>query len=243
MAITTDRVAESLARLQQFLDAQLPQYLTEQEQGGPKREAAAPPISIALSRQAGSGGAAIARAVGERLGWPVYDHQLLDRIAQEKGLNVRLLEHLDERSAGWLEEMIRNFSGGAGDDERVYLRALLGLLVSLGKAGHCVIVGRGAAQLLPADSTLRVRVIAPHEFRVAEVQKRRHLSRPEAERWVDTTDRERRRFVKYSFHVDADDSLLYDLVLNSDRLGVEKCAALIVQAAELMEPHAAPAKV
>jgi cytidylate kinase len=243
MAITTDRVVESLARLQHSLDAQVHRYLTEQERGGPRQEAVVPPLSIALSRQAGSGGAAIARAVGERLGWPVYDHELLDRIAQEKGLNARLLEHLDERSAGWLEATIRNFSATAGDEDRVYLRALLGLLASLGKAGHCVIVGRGAAQMLPADSTLRVRVIAPHESRVTEVQKRRRLSRAEAERWVDTIDRERQRFVKHSFHVDAADPLLYDLVLNSDRLGVEKCAALIVQAAELVEMRAAPANV
>jgi cytidylate kinase len=243
MAITTDRVSETLARIQQILDAQVHHYQTEQERGGSTSEAAVPLLSIALSRQAGSGGAAVARAVGERLGWPVYDHELLDRIAQEKGLNARLLEHLDERTSGWLENTIRNFSGAGGDEERIYLRALLGLLAGLGKAGHCVIVGRGAAQMLPAASTLRVRVIAPRESRVAEVQKRRRLSRAEAERWVDTTDRARNRFVKQSFQLDSDDPLLYDLVLNSDRLGVEKCAALIVQVAELLEQHAAAAKM
>ncbi len=39
----------------------------------------APGPMIAVSRQVGARGATVARAVGARLGWPVYDHELLDR--------------------------------------------------------------------------------------------------------------------------------------------------------------------
>jgi hypothetical protein len=177
--------------------------------------------------------------VGKQLGWPVYDHELLDRIAEEKGLTARHLEHLDERCVGWLEEALGSLSRSHGLQEIAYLRGLFRLLASLSKAGHCIIVGRGAAQVLPAETTLSVRVVAPRENRIAAVQRRAGLSATEAEHWVDTHDRERLRFVQRHFHVDAADPVRYDLVLNSKRLSTEECAALIVQAARAMEAHPA----
>src|SRR6516162_5248086 len=95
------------------------------------------PLTIALSRQAGSRGAEIARAAGARLGWPVYDHELLKIIAAEKGLHSRLVEQLDERGVSWLEGIILAFGTREGGREGTYLRALLELFGSLSKIGHC----------------------------------------------------------------------------------------------------------
>ena len=65
------------------------------------------------------------------------------------------------------------------------------------------------------------------------------LSAAEAEHWVETHDRDRRRFVKEYLHVDADDPLGYDMVLNSKRLHIEECAEVIVQAARAREARLA----
>jgi cytidylate kinase len=229
---TSDRVVGALARLNRYVD-------TSDTASKASRE----PITIALSRQAGAGGYEIAQAVSARLGWPVYDHELLDRIAEEKGLNARLLASLDERHVGWLEDAFRAYCAPHSGHQGVYLRTLLGLLASLGKAGHCIIVGHGAPQVLPADTTLRVRVIAPRAIRVANVQKNRKLSLAEAERWIDTTERERLRFVERHFHVNDAEPLGYDLVLNVERLNMEECATLIVEAARAREKHAPLAKL
>jgi cytidylate kinase len=242
MAVTTDRVLESLARLNQYLDAQL--YRDREPKTG-AMSLAEPPITIAISRQAGSGGAEIARLTGARLGWPVYDHELLDRIGQEKGLSSRLLAYLDERPIHWLEEAFRTFGSSDSSRDRDYQRGLLHLLASLGEAGHCVIVGRGAAQILPARTTLSVRVIAPRRERIAAVQKRKGLSAAEAERWVDKHDRERAQFVKECVHANADDPCGYDLVLNTGRLSHLECSELIVHAVRAREarPAARPTPV
>jgi cytidylate kinase len=235
MSTSTDRGLDSLGGLREHLEARLYQH-----QEGMSRTPggkAPPPLTIALSRQAGSGGADIARAVGAALDWPVYDHELLDRIAAERGLSTRVVEQLDERHGGWLEEAVREFCTAEGSKDGVYLRGLLGLLVALGKEGHCVIVGRGAAQVLPDESTLSVRVTAPRSDRVARIARSKGLSAAEAERWVEQHDAERLRFVKHHFHVDAADPMLYDLVLNSRRLTTEECAAIIVQAARAVEAH------
>jgi cytidylate kinase len=236
MAISSDRVVESLAHLNRYLDTKASH---DREGQAPLKKEGARPITIAVSRQAGSRGAEIARAVGARLGWHVYDHELLDRIGEERGLSRRLLERLDERYISWLEDAAHAFCGDDTSRDSAYLRGLLGLLASLGKVGHCVIVGRGAAQVLPPETTLSVRVVAPRAIRVAEVRHRKGLSAVEAERWVDHTDRERTLFVKSHFHIDADDPLHYDLVLNSRRLSAEACAAVIVESARALEEHLA----
>jgi cytidylate kinase len=239
MAITTDRVSESLARLNRYLETEM--YAGQEKSGTPEAATLAP-ITIAVSRQAGSGGLGIARAASAQLGWPVYDHELLNRIAEEKGLSKQLVERLDERCPGWLEEFFRSFSAKEVAREGSYIRGLLQLLGTLGKVGHCIIVGRGAAQTLPPETTLSVRVVAPRQDRVAAVQKRTGLSAAEADRWVETHDRERRVFVECNFHVDPDDPVLYDLVLNTRRLSIDECATLIVQAARDLEPRR-PAKL
>ncbi len=97
--------------------------------------------------------------------------------------------------------------------------------------------------MLPPETTLRVRVIAPRARRVAAVQKTRGVSPAEAEDWVDRRDRERLRFVDYYFHSNAADPLLYDLVLNSERLSSDECADLIVQAVHARGAHAPLRKV
>jgi hypothetical protein len=66
-------------------------------------------FTIALSREAGTQGSSIAREVGNRLGWHVYDHELLERIAQDMGLRTTLLESVDERRQSWLLETVEAF--------------------------------------------------------------------------------------------------------------------------------------
>jgi cytidylate kinase len=222
MSPASDRVVSALALLTHYAESH----------PVPKE---APPVSVTISRQAGSRGAEIAQAVGARLGWPVYDNELLTQIAQEKGLNKRLLERLDERCAGWLEEVIAGFSTRPGPTEGTYMKRLLELLVSLGQIGHCVIVGRGGGYVLPPATAVRVRVVAPRSLRVAKTERRKGLSRAEAERWVDQTDAERVRFVRSHFNRDSGDPLNYDLILNSGRYSTDECAELIVRATRMRE--------
>lgn len=223
--VLSDQFVKTLAHLERYAD----------RQPEPTAAPGVPPLTIAMSRQAGARGAAIARLVGARLGWPVYDHELLTRIAEEKGLHRRLLERLDERQVSWLEEVVNSFVVTDGGRDGAYLRNLLEQLALLGRAGHCVIVGRGSTQVLPQETTLRVRVIAPRPFRVAAVQQEQGVSPADAERWVDRTDQERTRFVRAYFNRDVNEQQGYDLIINSGRYPLEDCAALVAEAARLME--------
>jgi cytidylate kinase len=98
-----------------------------------------------------------------------------------------------------------------------------------------VIVGRGAAQILPEATTLRVRLGGPKAGRVKAIRDRFDLGAEEAERWVTETDRRRTGFVRDHFHKDPDDPANYDVTLNTCRLGVGDCADLIVTALEQLK--------
>jgi cytidylate kinase len=191
-----------------------------------------PAFSIAISREAGTYGASIGRAVADRLGWPVYDRELLQRIASDLGVHQTLLSSLDERHANWLSEYLAGFSSQKQVSEYAFVRRLVQALLSLAAHGACVIVGRGATKVLPIATTLRVRIVAPREYRIEAVQREHGISREEAALRVEATDRERDEFVREHFHMDAGDPGNYDLVLNAARFSVEKCGELIIAALE-----------
>jgi len=198
-----------------------------------------PALTVAVCREAGALGTTIARKLGERLGWPVYDRELLEHIAAESGLKTHLLESVDEKRMGWLRSYLEAFSTARPVSESVYLSHLANVLLSLSAHGSCIIVGRGAAQFLPAETTLRVRLVAPLARRVATVQHRFGATREEAARRVEATDRERNHFIRANFHKDPADAANYDLVLNVARFSVDECVGLIEQGLRDLRAHVA----
>jgi cytidylate kinase len=197
--------------------------------------ATATAASIALTREAGTPGTSVAREVGARLGWQVYDHELLERISQESGLRLSLLESIDERQKNWLTESFEAFGAVPAVSESTYVRHLVQAVLSLGALGHCVIVGRGAAFILPGDRTLRVRLVGELQDRIEGAARRQGLTRQAAARWVEEKERERTRFVRDHFLKDSADPNHYDLVLNTSRWSVADCADVIVEAVRRVE--------
>jgi cytidylate kinase len=218
--------------------------LAEQSDGGSGRSS--PALTVAISREAGANGALVARAVAERLGWPLYDQELLRRIADEMGIRASLLASVDERRKGWLEEALESFTSTPSVNANTYVRRLIETLFALAARGECVIVGRGAAQILPASTTLRVRLVAPWEDRVQTVRQRERITSEEAGRRVAAMDRDRAHFVQEHFRKDLTNPHGYDLVLNTARFSVEGCADLILEAVGRFEARlraSAPAPV
>jgi cytidylate kinase len=227
--ISTIRLTESLARAQEHWNTRHGQDATHH----PETK-----FTIAISRETGTYGAALAREIGDRLGWPVYDRELLQRIADDIGVHRKLVESVDERPVGWLSECIGALFATRDVNQTVYFRRLVEALHSLSSHGECVIVGRGATAVLPEASTLRIRIVAPREHRIQAVRSEHGISYDDAAARVDTTDRERNRFVENHFQINAADSTNYDLVLNAARLSTTECADLILAALERLRNHA-----
>lgn len=219
------RHAEALEHLLSYHNEPEVHYTTEEH-------TALDPFTIALSREAGTPAVEVARAIGERLGWPVYDREVAAQIAQELHLPVAVVEHMDERRQSWLLECVESFSSRCLLSESRYFRHLLSLIRSLGQQGRCVIVGHGAEFILPPHTTLRVRLIGDREDRIDRFARRLHLNHGTAAHKLHELSHERRRFLREHFHVDPTQPRHYDLVLNTSHWSPSDCADFILRALE-----------
>jgi cytidylate kinase len=193
------------------------------------------PFTVAISREAGAPGLEIAQLIGEQLGWPVYDREILELIAKESGLRGELYESVDERDQSWLIEALSGLSQQKTVSTSGFVHHLAKVMRALAARGHCVIVGRGATACLPRQSTLRLRIVAEMGDRVRRIAREWAVGEDEAHAIVQRIERERSQFVKRHFHRDVLDVHNFDLVVNASRLSPALCAAAAVQALHEMQ--------
>jgi cytidylate kinase len=186
---------------------------------------------VVISRETGAGGSAIARRVGQKLGWNVLDEEILDHLAKEYGTPRKLVRVVDERYVHWIEEMFETWADGGGFSQATYMHRLSHLFLLAARRGNVVIVGRGAQFILPHDCGLSVRIVAPLDFRVEQVLLRRGLSAKKARDFVLDSDRQREAFIRKNFHRTVTDPHLHDLVINVQKLVQDDAVELIVAAA------------
>jgi cytidylate kinase len=230
MSASFDRLTDAVARSHEYGHGH----------AGPREQETKTHFTIALAREAGTPGTTVARTVGERLHWPVYDQELVERVAQELRQRPDRLKAVDERHRSWLVEIAEAFGSPHGLTQSGYVYHLVRSLQELAAQGDCVIVGRGATMLLPRATTLRVRLVGERADRVATTRARLGLTQLEAERWVDETDRARAQFVQEHFHKDVRDPVLYDLFLNTSRWSVAECADFILEGLRRLEGRPRP---
>lgn len=188
--------------------------------------------NVCISREAGAGGGTIARMAGRRLSWRVYDHELLEAIAKRMELSADEVRAFDELAPSVVQDWILPLREEHYAPQEAYLDHLAKLVEAIGKVGDSVIVGRGANFLLPREETLAVRIIAPLKARAVRLSERMGVSVRTARRAARDLDRRRLQFDRTMHRADAADPHNYDLVLDSNSLGLEIAAEVIVRAVE-----------
>jgi cytidylate kinase len=198
---------------------------------------------VALSRLPGAGAAEVGRRAAALLDYGFFGIEIVDRIARELGVQHRLVAGLDERVRTVIERYVADAFQSRPFTETDYQRALVRTIATLGERGRAVILGRGAPYVLSPSRALRVFVVAPREARVARVAREEGLSAAEADERLAQRDAERLRFLRHDFGVEPDDPTLYDLVVNTETLGIETSAALVIDALtrRFAAPHATAA--
>lgn len=197
--------------------------------------------TICVSREAGAGAGSIARAVGTRLNWKVFDHEILEAIAQRMEMPTDEVRVFDELAPSVVQDWILPLREEHYAPQEAYLDHLAKLVEAIGRAGDSVIVGRGAGFLLRRESTLSVRVVAPLRFRAERLAERMGVSVRTARRAAIDLDRRRRHFERTMYRADPTDPHHYDLVLDSQSLGLPIAAEVLVRAVEAGRVTAKPA--
>jgi cytidylate kinase len=197
---------------------------------------------LLISRYKGAGGRQVANLIGQRLGWQVFDRQIVDAIAERTQMRQQLVETLDEKTRGGLEEFLREvLTREIGTTD--YLIHLRQVLLTLGQQGDVVIVGRGSEYILPAQFGLRVSMVAPFDARVERITRAEGLTPEAANPLVAKVDQERKDFIHSHFQEGAYDPVNYDLVVNTGSLTVEGTAEIVLAALKqklgVVQPSAA----
>ena len=198
--------------------------------------------TVAISRQKGSGGAYVGRAVADRLSLLFIDREML-RNASEYFSAREAEQNPDPLESKWWSRLGQSLSFGGLDygyvppsSEAIYEGEIFGIenrLMQEIVEGHpAVIVGRGAAQTLREHAgVLSIFLHAPEAWRVTRVQQIYSIEdRRAAERMVRESDRDRARFVKSIADTDWKDARCYDLAIDTAALGLDTTVDLIVRA-------------
>jgi hypothetical protein len=188
---------------------------------------------LTVSRQLGSGGGRIGQLVGSSLGWEVYDHEILERIAEHTQTRNEVLSRLDSDEIGPFRDYIAQLIVPGDLSRAAFLREVIDVIWSIARQGHAVVLGRGANWFLDAQYGLRVRVIAPLEQRIAAISRSSRVPEDQARQMIDRHDDQRRSFVRQTFGRDVDDPVGYDLIVNTGGLDHDAAAAVILSALRL----------
>lgn len=193
---------------------------------------------ITIARGFGSGGKDIGTRLGKELGIPCYERQILTMASDQSGIDESVFVETDEKLRGkYIGNFLRKVpvSGVLEPWERDFVsdnnvfNIQAEIIRSLAKTQSCIIIGKCADDILREyDNVISVYVEASRSECVKSIQEKMHVSDERANQLIHSTDKYRAKY--YSYYTGGKDwtnPINYDLVLNSGRVGREKCVELI----------------
>jgi hypothetical protein len=183
---------------------------------------------IAISREAGSLGRAVADRVAGELGYRLYAENMISLIAETAHVNESSVLNLDEKGRSFvydlLEELNTKFRFQSGN----YFNALVKTIATINWQGGGVILGRGAAFIVRGKKgNLVVRFTAPLEWRIENMARELGIGADEARSRIHEMDSARRAFIRNYFSADIDDPRNFDLVINNEFMDVDESVAVV----------------
>ena len=190
---------------------------------------------ITISREFGSGGRSIGRAIAQKLGIPFYDKELVDQIAVESGFAPKFVEEHGEHSPGkslFSYAFAHNGMPGVmnGLSTADFLWSIqCNVILQLADKGPCVIVGRNADYILKdRPDCLHAFIHADMDYRAERIVRLYGESEKSPEARLNEKDKRRR--VNYQHYTGRNWGVAqnYDICLCSSTIGEEACVDLIV---------------
>ena len=197
---------------------------------------------LSISRLPFSRGDEVAQLCAERLGWVLFDREIVDFIAQDAKTLGKFVSSLDERVQNTMNDWIQTALDTSSMGHMAYLRHLKRVLMTIALHGNAVILGRGANFILPPEAGLRVLVNAPSSHRISNLGEAHELSVSEASRELRRLDEQRRDFLRTHFLAAGQEMEHYDLIVNIERMKPEQAATLIVDSFYTLDRRSAANK-
>jgi cytidylate kinase len=177
---------------------------------------------VALTQEMGSLSKDVAEALAGDLGLATVRHEVVEHVASKMLVSRSLIKRLREGKAGTIERLTADRKGMA-----IYSAEQV---LEIAARGNVVLRGWGATCLLrPVPHVVCVRVTRPFARRVEWLMAQLDTDDTEfAADEIRRSDQAHASRMHAQFGVTWGDPLLYDLVLNTERISVESCVQQIV---------------
>ncbi len=209
--------------------------------------------TITISRHFGSQGDTVAHILCARLGYRYFDKRLMEALAVQAGLPAgQIIDTYEQgRARSLVERLFSTFASPLVDPatsaaaaevaarEQRSVDLVRQLILAAHAEGNVVILGRGGQAVLRGrPGVLHARLIAPKELRKRRHAERAGLGYEEASDSVERHDAASLEYVRRFYDLDRTDPLLYDLVINMDKVSPSLAADLIIKALECLPAKA-----
>jgi len=195
---------------------------------------------ITIARGFGSGGKQVGLALSRDLGIPCYESQILALASEYSGINKSRFVKVDEKlplPISFLPKLkeAANIDHILTPQDRKFTSAKnlfniqTKIIRELAEKESCIIIGKCANYILrDLKNVISVYIEAPRAYCRANVMNKLDSTEEEANRLITETDKYRAAYFKYyTKGRNWTDPVLYDMTLNSERVGVDKCVELI----------------
>lgn len=198
---------------------------------------------ITISREYGAGGSELGVLLGQRLGWPVLDHELVRQLAARLKCEEGEVKAMDEHAPTFLERLAsaavvtapesRVHTSPWATDPDCVAAAAREVLLEAAQNPPLIIVGHGGNCLFrDRPDVLRVRVTAPFKVRVDRVARRTGTSPQQAAADVRRRDTDRQHYLQRYYQSDVNNAGDYDLQINTGTISLEAAARLVLHLIE-----------
>jgi cytidylate kinase len=202
-------------------------------------------VIVSVSRDLGAGGGTLGEALARELNATLLDERwFIAQLAERHQFSTDFLNRTLEQPPRFGESLISTLARATAmmpgtstlkmPDERV-IDLARELVVEAASHGHVVVIGHGGVSMLGWRPTgipvLAILLQARREWRIAQLARRYAIDLDEAARRIRATDEARVRYQQHYFNANMYDCSLYDIVFNTEVLGLDTTIDLAVRAA------------
>lgn len=194
---------------------------------------------ITISRQTGCNGTGIAVDLVKALktkgkSWKYINKEILEASASKLKLDKSKIEYVFEtKKKSHIDEVISALSSRYYKNDKIVRKTITEILQHYALEGNVIIVGRaGVATTSKSANGLHIRFVAPYEWRVSSLQKRKEFDNINIARFIKEHDAKKRKLIEDFCGKDIND-IYYDLTLNCATFSRQHNIALILEAMKM----------
>ena len=199
---------------------------------------------ITIGREFGSGGKYIGERLAEELNLKLYDKELLNKVAEESGIDLNVLEQMDEKQEEcfWYTFAMSLYQQESIDtlaeiptNERIFIEQAR-IIEELANKEDCIIIGRCSNIILKnKPNVLNIFIYSSElDFKIKRKMKYGNFETElDAIKAIERIDKERETYYNYFTKGSWGDRKSYDLMIDTSKIGVNKAVELIKEYLEL----------